>query len=128
MIAYLKLGSSFRRSGQKPAVPATHVKPGVAESMGPGTNVVLPTTDPADGLGTVLGVVLAPGVIPPRPVQYGTLAWRSPYSARKVMYCLGIQSKVSEASHALYGSPGFCVKYGEPVIASAPLIGGSSVK
>src|SRR5579864_7387541 len=128
MIAYLKLGSSFRRSGQKPAAPATQVNPGVAERNGPGTNVVVPTGDPAVGLGIVLGVPLTPGVIPPRPVQYGTLAWRYPYSARKVMYCLGIQSKVREASHALYGSPGFCVKYGEPVMASAPLIGGSRVR
>ena len=43
------------------------------------------------------------------------------------MYCLGIQSKVAEASQALNWSPGFCVKYGEPETASAPLIGGSSV-
>src|ERR1700726_895924 len=110
MVAYLRLGSSFRRSGQKPAPPATQVKPGVADRNGPVTNVVLPTTEPAPGFGTVLGVPLTPGVIPPRPVQYGTFAWRYPYSARKVMYCFGIQSKVSEASHALYGSPGFCVK------------------
>src|ERR1700680_2001934 len=128
MIAYLKLGSSFRISGQKPALPATQVKPGVADRNGPGTNVVVPTTDPAPGLGTVLGVPLTPGGIPPRPAQYGTFAWRYPYSARKVMYCLGIQSKVSDASQALYGSPGFCVKYGERVMASAPLIGGSRVK
>jgi hypothetical protein len=39
------------------------------------------------------------------------------------MYCLGIQLKVAEVSQALNGSPGFCVKYGDPEIASAPLIG-----
>src|SRR5579859_224122 len=128
MTAYLKLGSSFRRSGQKPALPATQLKPGVADKNGPGAHVVVPTTEPAPGFGIVLGVTLSPGVIPPRPVQYGTLAWRYPYSARKVMYCLGIQSNVSEPSQALYGSPGFCVKYGEPVMASAPLIGGSRVR
>jgi hypothetical protein len=40
------------------------------------------------------------------------------------MYCLGIQLKVAVASQALNGSPGFCVKYGEPEMASAPLMGG----
>ena len=72
MIAYLKLGSSCRRSGQKPALPATQVKPGVADKNGPGTNVVVPTTDPADGFGTVLGVTLSPGSDPAatRPVRH----------------------------------------------------------
>ena len=67
------------------------------------TNVVSPTTDPAPGFGIVLGNPLSPGVMPPRPDQYGTLAWRYPNSERKVMYCLGIQSKVIEVSQALYG-------------------------
>ena len=50
------------------------------------------------------------GVIPPCPDQYGTFAWRCVNSQRKVMYCLGIQSKVIELSQALNGSPGFSVK------------------
>ena len=41
------------------------------------------------------------------------------------MYWLGIQSKVPDTSQALYGSPGFSVKYGVPEVAVAPLIGGS---
>jgi hypothetical protein len=49
--------------------PAAQVNPGVADKVGPGPQVVSPTTDPAAGLGTVLGVKLSPGVIPPRPVQ-----------------------------------------------------------
>jgi hypothetical protein len=69
MIAYLILGSSFRRSGQKPVVPATHVKPGVDDKNGPGAQLVFPTTDPATGFGIVLGLVLVLGVMPPRPVQ-----------------------------------------------------------
>src|SRR5260370_18547 len=105
MMAILMLGSSLRRSGQKRVLPATQVEPGVADKNGPGTKVVLPTTDPAPGLGIVLGEPLTPGVIPPRPVKYGTFAWRYPYSQRKVMYCLGIQSKVAEASQALNRSP-----------------------
>src|SRR5215467_15166974 len=125
--ANLRAGSSFLRSGQKP-VPATQVKPGVGDKKGPGTNVVPGTTEPALKLGITLGRRLTPGVIPPRPDQYGTLAWRYPYSVRKVMYCWGIQSKVSEVSQALNGSPGFCVKYGVPVIASAPLMGGRSAR
>jgi hypothetical protein len=55
-------------------LPGTHVNPGVGDKNGPGAKVVLPTTDPALGFGIVLGVVLSPGVMPPRPVQYGTLA------------------------------------------------------
>src|SRR5689334_1361125 len=124
MIAYLMLGSSLRKSGQKPVLPATQVNPGVADSKEPGTKLVPGTTDPALGPGIVVGNELTPDVIPPRPEKYGTLAWRYPYSARKVMYWFGIQSKVAEASQALKGSPGFCVKYGEPESASAPLIGG----
>ena len=76
MIALLMLGSSLRRSGQKPVLPGTHVKPGVGDKNGPGAKVVLPTTEPALGFGIVLGAVLSPGVMPPRPDQYGTLAWR----------------------------------------------------
>src|SRR5208337_2901216 len=110
MIALLMLGSSLRRSGQNPALPGTQVKPGVADKNGPGTNVVLPTRDPPPGFGIVLGNKLSPGVMPPRPDQYGTLAWRYPNSVRKVMYCLGIQLNVMVVSQALYGSPGFCVK------------------
>src|ERR1700758_4713109 len=128
MMAYRKLGSSLRRSGQKPVGPGTQAKPGVGDRIGPGANVVLPTTEPALRFGIVLGERLSPGVIPPRPLKYGTSACRYPYSARNVMYCRGIQSNVSEASHALKGSPGFCVKYGDPEMASAPLIGGSSGK
>src|ERR1700676_723819 len=94
MIALLILGSSLRRSGQKPVLPGTHVKPGVVDKNGTGAKVVLPTTDPALGFGIVLGVVLSPGVMPPRPVQYGTLAWRYPNSVRNVMYCRGIQLNV----------------------------------
>src|SRR5271166_667264 len=110
MIALLMLGSSFRRSGQNPVLPGTQVKPGVGERNGPVTNDVSPTTDPAPGLGIVLGNPLSPGVMPPRPDQYPTLAWRYPNSVRKVMYCLGIQLNVMVVSQALYGSPGFCVK------------------
>ncbi len=61
------LGSFFRRSGQKPPLPATQVNPGVAEKKGPGINVVPGITDPAFGLGIVLGDEFTPGVIPPRP-------------------------------------------------------------
>ena len=68
------LGSSLRRSGQNPLLPATHVNPGVGERNGPGVNVVVPTTEPALGFGIVLGSVLSPGVIPPRPDQYPTFA------------------------------------------------------
>src|SRR5581483_5369577 len=93
------LGSSLRRSG---------------DQFGTGTDGV-PVFPPG-------------GVIPPRPVKYGTFACRYPYSVRNVMYCRGIQSNVKLVSHALNGSPGFAVKYGEPEIASAPLIGGSSVR
>src|SRR5712671_4358350 len=127
MTANLRAASLFLRSGQKP-VPTTQVKPGVGDNNGPVTNNVPGTTEPAFGLGITLGKVLTPGVIPPRPEKYGTFAWRYPYSVRNVMYSFGIQSKVSEVSQALYGSPGFCVKYGEPVMASAPLIGGSRVR
>jgi len=45
------------------------------------------------------------------------------------MYCLGIQSKVIELSHALKGLPGFSVKWGELVAADtapSPLMGGMS--
>ena len=58
------------------------------------------------------GVPLFPpgGVTPPDPEKYGTLAARWLYSHRNVMYWLGIQSKVPDTSHALYGSPGFSVK------------------
>src|SRR5215467_12438002 len=120
-------GSSFLRSGQKP-VPATQVKPGVGDKNGPGTNVVPGTMTVAFSPGMVLGDPFTPFVIPPRPDQYGTFAWRYPYSVRNVMYCWGIQSKVSDASQALNGSPGFCVKYGEPLMASAPLMGGRSAR
>src|SRR5216684_29567 len=55
--------------------------------------------------------VLPPGgVTPPDPEKYGTFAARWLYSQRKVMYWLGIQSKVPDTSQALYGSPGFSVK------------------
>ena len=77
----------FLRSGQKP-VPATQVKPGVADRAGPGTNNVPGTIEPAFGLGITLVKVLSPGVIPPRPEKYGTFAWRYPYSLRNVMYSL----------------------------------------
>src|SRR6267143_7264837 len=44
--------------------------------------------------------VLPPGgVIPPRPDQYGTSEWRYPPSSHQVMYCLGIQWKVTVLSH-----------------------------
>src|SRR5258707_14197066 len=105
MTAILMLGSSLRRSGQKPVLPATQVKPGVADKNGPGTKVVFPTTDPAEGLGIVLGEPLTPGVIPPRPDQYGTFPWRWPYSQRRELYCLAIQSKLAKASQALNESP-----------------------
>src|SRR5690242_4179337 len=110
MIANLMLASLWRRSGQNPLLPTTQVKPGVGDRNRPGTNEVSPTSDPAVRPGIVLGEPLTPGVIPPRPEKYGTFAWRYPYSVRKVMYCWGIQSKVSDVSHALNGSPGFCVK------------------
>src|SRR5207253_8418641 len=75
------------------------------------------------------GPVLPPGgVTPPGPEKYGTLAARWLYSQRKVMYWLGIQSKVPDTSQALYGSPGFSVKYGVPEAAVAPLIGGNNTK
>src|SRR5215471_19488081 len=128
MIANLILASLLRRSGQNPVLPATQVKPGVGDRNGPGTNDVPGTIRPAFRPGITLGEPFTPAVIPPRPDQYGTFAWRYPYSVRKVMYCWGIQSNVSDVSHALNGSPGFCVKYGEPDIASAPLIGGSRVR
>jgi len=44
------------------------------------------------------------------------------------MYCLGIHMKVAEVSQALNGKPGDPGKYADPEIASAPLIGESSVK
>src|ERR1700712_174630 len=44
------------------------------------------------------------------------------------MYWLGMKSVVTERSHALYGSPGFSVKYGVPEAAVAPLIGGSNTR
>src|SRR6266849_8626027 len=73
--------------------------------------------------------VLPPGgVTPPDPEKYGTFAARWLYSQRKVMYWLGIQSNVPDRSQALYGSPGFSVKYGVPEVAVAPLIGGSKTK
>src|SRR6266403_1854659 len=73
--------------------------------------------------------VLPPGgVTPPDPEKYGTFAARWLYSHRKVMYWLGIQSKVPDTSQALYGSPGFSVKYGVPEVAVAPLIGGSKTR
>src|SRR5207249_10467596 len=73
--------------------------------------------------------VLPPGgVTPPGPEKYGTLSARWLYSQRKVMYWLGIQSKVPDASQALYGSPGFSVKYGVPEAVVAPLIGGNSTR
>ena len=75
MMANLKLGSSFLRSGQKPDA-ATHVKFGVDDKNGPGTKIVPGTGEPALGLGIVLGNPFTPGVIPPGPDQYGTLAWR----------------------------------------------------
>src|SRR5215471_14784727 len=125
--ANLRAGSSFLRSGQKP-VAATQVKPGVGDRNGPGTNNVPGTIAVALRPGIVLGSPFTPFVIPPRPDQYGTLAWRYPNSVRNVMYCCGIQSSVSEVSQALNGSPGFCVKYGEPLMASAPLIGGSRTR
>src|SRR5579864_2581369 len=127
MTANLKAASSFLRSGQNPE-PAKQVKPGVAERAGPGTNNVPGTIEPALGFGITLVKVLSPGVIPPRPEKYGTFAWRYPYSLRNVMYCRGIQSNVSEASQALNGSLGFWVKYGEPMIASAPLMGGNRAR
>ncbi len=65
MTAYLILGSSFLMSGHQPVAPGTQVNPGVADKYGPGAHVVLPTTEPAPEFGTVLGVMLAPGVIPP---------------------------------------------------------------
>ena len=68
-IANRALGSSLRRSGQKPVFAATQVNPGVGDSTGPGTNVVLPTRDAATGLGIVPVDVLSPGVNPPRPDQ-----------------------------------------------------------
>src|ERR1700751_2618757 len=36
MMAYRRLGSSLRRSGQKPVGPGTHVKPGVGDRTGRG--------------------------------------------------------------------------------------------
>src|SRR5260370_2512366 len=107
MMAILMLGSSLRRSGQKPVLPATQVEPGVADKNGPGTKVVLPTTDPAPGLGIVLGEPLTPGGIPPRPVKYGTFAWRYPYSQRKVMYCLRLHSNIAHPSPPWTRSPPF---------------------
>src|SRR5215469_10425236 len=100
MIANLIAGSSFLRSGQKPVTPATQVKPGVGDKNGPATNVVPATTEPALKLGITLGRTLTPGVIPPRPDQYPTFAWRYPYSVRNVMYWRGIQSNVRDVSQA----------------------------
>ena len=76
------------------------------------------------------GLPLLPpgGVTPPEPEKYGTLAARWLYSQRNVMYWLGIQSKVPDTSQALYGSPGFAVKYGVPEAAVAPLIGGINTR
>src|SRR5215510_5314504 len=76
IIAILRSASLFLRSGQKPVVPELQVKPGVGERKAPGTKKVSPTRDPAVGPGITLGAVLTPGVIPPRPEKYGTLAWR----------------------------------------------------
>lgn len=67
MMANLRLGSSFRRSGQKPVVPGLQAKPGVGERKGPGAKEVSPTGVPAFGLGITLGEILTPGVMPPRP-------------------------------------------------------------
>src|SRR5215510_4302458 len=76
IIAILRSASLFLRSGQKPVVPELQVKPGVGERKAPGTKKVSPTRDPAVGPGITLGAGLTPGVIPPRPEKYGTLAWR----------------------------------------------------
>src|SRR5438270_13380613 len=75
------------------------------------------------------GATLPPGgVMPPLPEKYGTFAARWFPSNRNVTNWLGMTSKVTDASHALYESPAFSVKYGVPAIAVAPLIGGSSTR
>src|SRR2546426_816310 len=62
------------------------------------------TSDPA-------GPELPPGgVTPPGPAKYGTVAARRSISNRKVANCFGMKSKVSDASQARNGSPGFSVK------------------
>src|SRR5579871_542096 len=99
--------SIFFRSGAQPGTSA----PGEPQ-------ILLPIT----------GVSQFGGVMPPGPEKYGTLAARWSNSLRKVMYWLGIQSKVADASQALNGSPGFSVKYGVPDAAVAPLIGGRSTR
>jgi hypothetical protein len=65
--------------------------------------------NPTDGLHPPTGATLPskhandPGfpLFPPGPEKYGTLAARWLNSQRKVMYWLGIQSIVADASHAL---------------------------
>src|ERR1700747_745124 len=73
-------------------------------------------------------VLPAGGVTPPDPEKEGTFPARWLSSQRKVIYWLGIQSKVPDTSQALYGSPGFSVKYGVPEAAVAPLMGGRKTK
>ena len=69
-------------------------------------------------------------MIPPAPDQYDTLACLIIVLPTKSDVLVG-QSNVADVSHALKGSPGFPVKYGELTAAEAadsPLMGGTKTK
>src|SRR5271168_3078018 len=65
--------SSLRRSGKKTPV----VLPGVPQACSAGPSDVCPDEEPLLQAKNCGKLLLPPGgVIPPRPVQYGTFAWR----------------------------------------------------
>src|SRR5215472_2197464 len=106
-----------------------HTLPGPPQAAYAAARLLVPAEPPAAQTYWEGDPVFPPGgVIPPRPVQYGTSECRYPPSNRQVMYCLGRYWKLSVPSHMWALLPGFSVKYGEPEAASAPLMGGRSVR
>src|SRR5579863_6413501 len=109
------MSSRVRRSGN-------HTPPSLAQPSAPMLLLLLQTKD--------AGAPLLPagGVTPPDPVQYGTSECRKVASVHQVIQSLGMYWKFSCVSHWYSFCPGFSVKYGVPVAAVAPLMGGSSAR
>src|ERR1017187_7998740 len=104
MTPTLTLACPLRRSGNQTLPAPPQFVYAVARSLVPAEPPAAQTYCPGEP-------VFPPGgVIPPRPVQYGTSEWRYPASAHQVMYCFGIHWKLAVASHMWALSPGFAVK------------------
>src|SRR6266853_1227073 len=109
MTPTLTVAWPLRRSGNQTLPGPPQFANAVVRSFVPAEAPLLqtywlePTLTPAVPEGAP---VLPPGgVIPPRPDQYGTSECRYPASAHQVMYCLGIQWKVTVLSHIWALSP-----------------------